>query len=98
MPHQILKYVAFVVTYALFGALGYSLARKFKSPVAPGTWFVLMIGVIVLGFSWFGETWLIAIDGFHIYLVRALQAILIGMLVRVVVLEKKNKPTHITTP
>ena len=91
MQNSMLELSALTVTYGVFGAIGYRLAGKLKTPVSTGTWAMTVLGIIVLGFGSFGETWLFAVDGFHIYLLYALQALLVGMFIGLLVRELRNK-------
>lgn len=87
----LLELSALFVTYLAFGAAGYPLARRFKSQVAIGTWATLVISIDVLGLRSLGETWLIAVGGFRIYLIKAVQALIFGMLIGLIVREIQNK-------
>jgi predicted membrane-bound spermidine synthase len=91
MHDPLLELAAFFVTYLLFGAVGYPLARKFRTPVAPGTWVAISLSIVILGFSRRGEMWLFAVDGFHVYLLNAVQAFVIGILIGLIVRETRTR-------
>lgn len=91
MHNPLLELSALIVTYGVFGAAGYPLVRKFSKPVAVGTWVAFVISIIVLGFSSLGDTWVVGIGGFHIYLLNAIQAVVIGVLIGLLVREVRNK-------
>ena len=95
MPNPILDFSAFLVTYLLFGAVGYPLARRVKRPVATITWVILCLSIVTLGFSGRGEIWLFAVDGFHIYLVNAVQAVVIGLFTGLLVREVRSRRKEI---
>ena len=86
METSLLQVAALVLTCVVFGTLGYLLAGRFGRPVALPTW----VAIVLLTFfaQFFAiSAWLISIDGFHIQLNTALQALGIGILTRLIVRE-----------
>ena len=97
MQNSTLNILSFIVTYLVFGGIGYPLAQYFKMPVAVGTWFAIVVSIVVLGFSSLGETWLLGIGGFQLYLLNVLHAVVIGLLIGLIVREWKARRSRSQT-
>ncbi len=79
MPHAPLELLGFLLSYAIFGALGYRLARRFRLPVDPVTWGVLALGLLASFFTRAG--WLIGIGEFKMTTAWCLQGLILGTLI-----------------
>jgi amino acid transporter len=75
-----LQITALVVTYLLFGFLGFRLSRKFKRPVSPLTWSVLIVAT-VLAMGVMPGAILIGAFEFRILINHSLQAIGVGVII-----------------
>lgn len=84
--------IALVVTYAVFGALGFPLAGRFRRPVTVPTWIFVVWGTLFAGSVYIGKSArLISIFGFNVYFNAALQALSLGVLLGLVVREIKMR-------
>ncbi len=70
---------AFVITYALFGAIGYFASRGFKKPLTV-TSFVVLLVLTIVSLAILPTTRLVGIFDFNIYFGPSLQALLAGIL------------------
>ncbi len=71
--------LAFIVTYIVFGAIGYFTSGRFKKALTVTTFIVLLVATIVSQ-AIFPTARLIGIFEFNIYIGPSLQAFLAGML------------------
>jgi hypothetical protein len=88
MQFSALQILAIVFTYVVFGLLGYRLSRKFKRPVAPVTWIVLVVlslGAIQIAP---GAT-IIGAGNVGIHFNYAFQAIGVGIIIGLVTREMR---------
>jgi len=83
---------SFVVTFVLFGTIGFSLSRKFKRPVKTATWIILSIAA---GLSqWIlPNVLLLSVGDFVIKWNYTLEALFLGILAGLVWRELKLR-TH----
>ena len=77
-----------IVTYLILGAIGYSVSKKFKQPVALSTFVLIVIATIAAGNIGIGAGRLIDISGFRMYINRSLQAFGLGMIVGIYQMTK----------
>ena len=73
--------IGWLVTFLLFGGIGWLLALRWKRPVGPRIWLALVVGAFV-GSRIGVETALFAVDEFAIMLNGALVALCLGALAR----------------
>lgn len=78
-----------LVTYLVFGLLGFVVARKFKGKPGPLIWIVL-VGMTVLSQWILTGTRVIAVFEFQMYANRVLQALFAGVLLGLALKSSKS--------
>ena len=71
--------IAFLVTYILFGSIGYYVSRRFKRPLTI-TGFIALLLLTIVSQAILPQTRIIGIFEFNIYFGPSLQALLAGVL------------------
>jgi hypothetical protein len=85
-----IELTALVATYVVFGAVGFTLSKRFRRPVALPTWIFVLLGIVLAGSVYIGKNArLISVFDFNIYFNTTLQALGLGVLVGLVVREMK---------
>ena len=92
MEFSLLDIIAIIVTYVVFGFVGYRLSQKFKRPVHVITWIVTVIATFLAGYILPGQnSYLISGFGFNIYVSTSFQAIGVGIVIGLAIRELKLK-------
>jgi len=84
--------IALLLTYLVFGAIGYRIAKKFRRPIALATWVSVIVLTIASGFVMVSAI-LLGIDDFKIYVNTTLQAIGVGIIIGLATRELRLKLT-----
>ena len=94
-----LDIVAIIVTYVVFGSLGYRISRKFKRPIGLGTWITAVLATFFAGYILPGpNSYLISGFGFNFYVSTSLQAVGVGIVIGLAMRELKLKLDSQDTP
>ena len=92
MELSLLNIIATIVTYLVFGSIGYRLSRKFKRPVRITTWIGTILGTLLVGYVLPGDhSYLISGFGFNVFVSMAFSAIGVGVVVGLAIRELKLK-------
>ena len=86
MHISIIDALFLIVTYLVFGVIGFRLSRRFRSPVDIVTWIVLIIATFLSGWFMVGAR-LIGAGEHGIHFNTTLQAIGIGIIIGLAIRE-----------
>ena len=94
-----LDIVAIIVTYVVFGSLGYRISRKIKRPIGLGMWITAVLATFLAGYILPGpNSYLISGFGFNFYVSTSLQAVGVGIVIGLAMRELKLKLDSQDTP
>ena len=97
MNISVLQISAVVISYGLFGFLGYRFSKTFKRPVSVLTWVILGLAT-VLAFYVLPNTILFSVFDFRILLSVALHGLAVGVLIGLIVREIRLKRQPMIPP
>ena len=90
MHLSFLNIVAIVLTYVVFGYIGYRTSRRFKRPVSVVTWLVIVF--VTFAVSFFAESAILIGGGeFIVRFNQAFQAVGVGIIIGLATRELRTK-------